>query len=237
MTARIVAAVDDSPTGVPVRRTAEALGRIFGADVDVVTVVTPGETGIERAIRRAEGEPVERIVAELDAEDVLLGVLGARRLTGARRPTGHVVSAVIQATRTPVVVVPPEAPGRIDRIIVPVEGDDGEAEALGRLLSPCTRAGVAVVSLHVFTPETTPAFWEGWHDVSLWRDEFAARHAARGSVELRTGDVCAEVCAATATGDLVAVAWHQDLSPGRARVVRALLDRCTCPLLLVPDAA
>lgn len=237
MTLRILAAVDDSPTGVPVRRTAEALGRILGADVDVVTVVAPGEAPLEGAIRRTEGQPIERIVAELASEDVVLGVLGARRLPGARRATGHVVSAVIQATRTPVVVVPPEAPGRIDRIVVPVEGDGGEAEALGRLLSPCTRAGIAIVSLHVFTADTAPAFWEGWDDTGLWRDEFAARQAARGEVELRTGDVCTEVCSAAAAGDLVAVAWHQDLSPGRGRVVRALLDRCTCPLLLVPDAA
>lgn len=234
---RVLAAVDDSPTREPVRRIAAALAAVLGAEVDVVTVVEAEEPVVDATVRRTAGPAIERLTAELSAPDVLLGVLGARGLPGGRRATGHVVSAIIESAPCPIVVVPPGGEGRLRRILVPVEGDDGPPEPLSRILSACAGGGVGIVSLHVFTAETTPAFWEGWNDLDLWRVEFGARHAPAGTtIELRSGDVCTEVCGAAAEleTDLVAVTWHQDLSPGRARVVRALLDRSVSPVLLIP---
>lgn len=236
---RVLAAVDDSPARLPVRRVAEALAHLLRVDVDVVTVVEAEEPPPTNTVRRERGTPIERLAVELGDPEVLLGVLGARRLPGSRHPTGHVVTALIERAPCPIVVVPPaDRPfRRLRRILVPVEGSEVPAGALGRALTPFAEAGVGIVSVHVFTESTTPSFWEGWNDSELWRAEFGARHAPPGAaLELRTGDVCAEVvdAAADLDIDLVAVEWNQDLSPGHARVIRTLLDRLDMPILLVP---
>lgn len=236
---RVLAAVDDSPARLGVRRVAEALARLLGVEVDVVTVIEAEEPLPTNTVRRERGTPIERLAVELGDPDVLLGVLGARRLPGSRHPTGHVVTALIERAPCPIVVVPPgDRPVRPPRrILVPVEGAEVPDGALGRALSPFAEAGVGIVSVHVFTESTTPSFWEGWNDSELWCAEFCARHAPRGAaLELRTGDVCTEIidAAADLDTDLVAVEWSQDLSLGHARVIRTLLDRLPMPVLLVP---
>lgn len=237
---KILAALDESPANRPVRRFAEALARLLGVPVDAVTILEREAADGEGLARVATGPPIERLGFELGDPDVVVGVIGARGLPGGRHPAGHVAVALLESAPCPIVVVPPDH--RLDRplrrILVPLEGLAMPSGALERAVRLLGDTGIEVVSLHVFTERTTPAFWEGWHDAEMWGAEFGARYAPRGAtLELRSGNVCSEILVAAAHQDidLVVVEWKQDLSAGHAAVVRALLDRSPLPVLLVPE--
>jgi nucleotide-binding universal stress UspA family protein len=78
------------------------------------------------------------------------------------------------------------------------------------------------------------------HEVRAWSAEFLRRHARPISVtsplRLRVGQAGDEVLvvAAQERVDLIVLGWRQDLSAGRAAVVRSTLLRATVPVLLIP---
>jgi hypothetical protein len=96
-----------------------------------------------------------------------------------------------------------------------------------------------LVLLHVFTRDTMPRFANHEpHDTDEWVREFRLAYAPRrpstDRLVMRVGDCdrfAAEVAEEFAT-DLVIVSWSQDASPGRARVVKAVLGHG--PTLFVP---
>jgi len=95
------------------------------------------------------------------------------------------------------------------------------------------------VALHVFDKGTTPRFLDRpEHDIDAWTREFLARYCSEpGSrLELRAGRTGHHVVDAAEgeDADMIALTWSQDLSPGRAAVVREALARTCLPLLLVP---
>ena len=80
------------------------------------------------------------------------------------------------------------------------------------------------------------------YEVPAWSAEFLRRHAlpisATAPLRQRVGNAGDEVLSvAIEEGvDLIVLGWRQDLSSGRAAVVRSTLARGTVPVLLVPAA-
>jgi hypothetical protein len=102
-------------------------------------------------------------------------------------------------------------------------------------------AEIDVIALHVYDQDSLPAFTDQpQHERPAWAREFLQRYApwGLGSVRLETrvgriGELIpsvAEECAC----DLITLGWSQELASGRAAVVRATLERCRRPILLVP---
>lgn len=248
-TRRVLAALDASAAARSVLDTAGELARVVDGQVDAVHVrqdraETPRATAEWAGVAlRVLDPPVEEaLLAAAAAPDVALVVIGARGSAVGRRPLGRTALRLVGAMGKPVAVVPPEAvgPRPLRRLVVPLEGTEASSgavfEALGRLVV----APVEVIALHVFTEATLPKMMDRpVRDLEMIGAEFLARNlpgAAR--VEFRTGAVdrrVIEVCT-TEDADLVVLSWSQDISSGRAAVVRGLLGHCRVPVLLLPLA-
>lgn len=246
----VLAAIDNSAAASPVLAAATALARPLGSQVEAVHVREDGRATAAAAARAAgvglreiEAPVRESLLAESARPDVEALVVGMRGLPAGPRPAGHVALELMVAIRKPLVVVPPGAPvpARLRRALVPVDATRVTAEALSQVSELVCGSEVEVIVLHVYEAESIPAFTDQiQHETEAWGSEFLARYcrALEGALrlELRIGTPGESVADAIreTDPDLVALAWAQDLSPGRAAVVREVLARATAPVLLVP---
>jgi nucleotide-binding universal stress UspA family protein len=102
-----------------------------------------------------------------------------------------------------------------------------------------TRADIEVVVVHVSDEASIPRFSDQLqHETEAFASEFVSRHCPEGEVrlDLRVGVPGERVVAVCDEehSDLVALAWSRNLAPGRARVVRHVLEHSRVPVLLVP---
>ncbi|HVT75862.1 MAG TPA: universal stress protein [Acidimicrobiales bacterium] len=247
----VLAAIDDSPAAAPVLRAAQALAVTLGGDVRAVHVTEDGGETAASAATRADisvlnvtGDPVTAIIDAAADRDVAFVVVGARRHTSGRRPAGHVAQAVMTGTAKPVLVVPPDArlptEGPFRRALAPLEGSTESSRAVDGTLCRLTEAGVEVVAVHVFGPDTLPRFWDqAGHADQSWTAEFLARCCCAvpdAELRLRTGDVggAALDVAGQESVDLIVLGWSQQVHGDRARVVRDIVGRAEVAVLLVP---
>jgi hypothetical protein len=90
----------------------------------------------------------------------------------------------------------------------------------------------------VFAVDRPPAADHPVRDLVLLGDEFLARSLPGGAadIDLRSGPVGTEIlhAAAEVHADLIVLNWSQDLSAGRAAVVRDVIRDATVPVLLLP---
>jgi hypothetical protein len=125
-------------------------------------------------------------------------------------------------------------------LLVPLDGTGETAEAVRDVLGGIgTDADLELVVLHVFEADSIPAFSDQFgHEAEAWGDEFLRRwlpdDLGKTRLETRVGRAGDVVRAACEDADFVAVAWKQDLTPGRAQVVCALLADATVPVVLLP---
>ncbi len=245
---RILAAIDNSLTSRRVLETAGTLARLLAADVEVVHVhdSTSALMAAQRPLRILIGDPATALLEAIDDDDVLLVVIGSGRIrTGAHR-LGHVTRAVMTLASKAVVVVPPQPvspePGMAAKVVVPLDGSEVTAKALRKFLARLAKGGVDTVALHVFN--ATDAAGQCWdhfyYDFPAWLKAFRQSNYLPPATRLEVGNcpVVAEVLriAAAEQAMLIAVAWSQDLSPGRAELVTALLTSTRVPVLLLPVA-
>jgi hypothetical protein len=142
----------------------------------------------------------------------------------------------------PVVVVPPECacPVRLERILVPLEAVMATASALRRIVEAACASGTEVIVLHVFEERELPLFTDQpQHEVEAWVTEFVRTYChdlGAVRVELRAGVPRNHVLAAAdqVQADALVLGWSQRLEPGRARLVKAALERSPIPIILVP---
>lgn len=247
---KVIAAIDQSPAARPVLVTAGAVARLFGASLEALHVREDGWEAARAQARAAgvqlrvvEGEPVSEIARAGRGEDVGALVMGARATRGGRRPAGHISLEVITLVRKPVVVVPPgnAGPQTLARILAPMDGSAEGSEAVKGAIDIARRAQVEVVVAHVHDEPHLPMFDEQpQHETDAWVGEFLARHCPEAAknlrMEVRVGVPARQIVdlASDSGCDLVVLAWHQDLSPGRAQVVRELIERSEVPLILMP---
>ena len=139
--------------------------------------------------------------------------------------------------------MPPDAdpPEAFRRVLVPVEGLVSSSLAPRWLFEPAREAGIDVVALHIHDEESIPAFTDQpQHEHPAWAAEFVRRYCPWGieevRLETRVGRIAELIplVAAERGCDLIVLGWSQELSSGRAPVVRETLARSQLPVLLVP---
>jgi nucleotide-binding universal stress UspA family protein len=249
MKSTVVAAIDSSAAAWPVLDVANAYAKATGSAVRALHVAD-GDEAAERLaaahatpLRTVAGDVIQRLCDAAAEPDVTAIVLGGRGRPGGPRPAGHVALEVITRVDKPVIVVPPDAtrPTHLERVLVPAEGRPDGTRALTPLLERLAKSGMRVTALHVDDDASLPSYSDQpQHETEVFAREFVARNLPPTiDVQLalrigRPGAKVLEACDET-TADLVAIAWSRDLSPGRARVVRQLLERAHIPVLLVPE--
>ena len=241
---RIVACLDGSTCDAAVERTADALASLLRATVDAVNVSRPGDaTTIERPERARvlSGDPASVLLDELRADDVVLGVIGSRSVRAKPAMAGHVAMELLASSPVPLAVVAPggaSMPADHPEILIPLDGAVETTDAVAPLANALASGGAGVVFLHVFDSGSVPPFVSSADDLAILAEEFLDRHLPERTepCELRLGepgDHIADVADAR-DADAIMVAWRQDLSPGRAEVIRHLVRRDRRPLIVVP---
>lgn len=253
MSKTVIAAVDNSAAAGPVIDTALSMASLFCADVEAVHVREDGVTTVTALAKAAkvplrllEGQPAQTLIGVVRDSRVLLGVLGIRRTATGRHPIGHVVLDVVQHASRPVVAVPPQTGPRImkplHRLLVPLDGTAVAAHAVEEMVQQMCDCGIQVLALHVFDAERIPRFSDQpQHEVEVWEREFLARYCSQPGTRLHTrrgwaSSAILEVATAE-HADVIALGWAQDLSPGKAAVVREVLGNATVPVMLLPLSA
>ena len=243
----VLAAIDNSAAARPVLATAAAVAELMHTGVEAVHVRDDGDR-TAMAAAHAAGIPLrelsdpipQSLVREAEGRDCSVLVVGARAISAGRHPAGHVALSVITTLRKPLVVVPPEVrlPLRLQRALVPLDGTKTTAAALDETLELVCGSIVEVVVLHVFDETCLPRFADQpQYELDAWAGEFLARYSRPGlRLEVRAGAPGQHVLevAEAVDADLIVLGWAQDLSPGRAEVVREVLSRSRTPVLLVP---
>lgn len=241
---RILAFVDEFGCSRDVLATADALARLLGVTVDVIHVAEEPESpwsGSSRA-RHIDGNVDDVLARSLDDPDVLAGVIGSRNEQRMSKLLGHVAKQLCVSTATPLVVVPPGSgePSDPFTAVVPLDGTEATAAAVAPIVRRLQRSGAVIVSTHVFDHDALPPLMSSAEDVRTVAAEFDAvhLHGQSDSVELRIGDAQETVpdLARRVHADAVVVAWGQNLGPGRAAVIRRLIE-ADVRIVLVPRAA
>lgn len=239
---RILALLDGSPSSPAVYRAAANLADMLGVDLDAVYARHPDdpEQGHRpEAARELVGEPVAVLLEELHAPDVLAGILGTRATHA--KPVGHVALDIIAAAPVPLILLPPGTSG-LDiakaRLLVPLDGAPATSNALRPVIHELSTAGAEVRIVHFFDSASVPPFVATSEDLGVLADEFRLSHLPieSSACDLRLGNPAQHIMDVLTEhpADAVVVAWGQDLSPGRAEVVRRLLSESPIPLIVVP---
>lgn len=245
---KILAGIANSPAARPVLETARALAALLDASVEAIHVREDGTMTAEETaaamdvpLRIIDAKPLEELIRELDAPEALMAVVGARDKPNDPHVVGHVAVTIAERSSKPVVVVPPAAEIHVplQKVLIPLDGSPSTGTAARKLSRTFARSGVEVIALHVFDSSSTPLFLDRPdYDLDAWTREFLARYCSEpGSrLELRAGRPGGHVVAAAEEEavDMIALGWRQDLSPGRASVVREVLSRAVVPVLLIP---
>jgi nucleotide-binding universal stress UspA family protein len=246
----ILVALDNSLGGNAVMGNARALGLLLDAQVEALHVRTDGERTVHQVAEAADvllrittGPVIDALVEAGHSDDVIALALGARGSDTAHRPLGSTAAGVASALAKPVMIVPPRAEPvtSFRRVLVPIEGTVSSSLAPRAIFELAGGARVDAVALHVYDEASVPAFTDQpQHEQPAWEEEFLQRYCPWGIGEVRletrsgrSGEVISQM-AAEFECDLIALAWSQELSSGRAPVVRETLERSSRPVLLVP---
>jgi nucleotide-binding universal stress UspA family protein len=248
----VLAGIDDSAAAGPVLSAAKAAATLLGAHIKAMHVRENGTDTARAAAGAArvecilcEGRPGDCLVEASRSADVLMLVLGARGMPGGRRPAGHTALDVVSAAAKPVLVVPPESrPGRVARILVPLDGTMVSAVTLADTIRFARHRHIDVIALHVHEPGELPAFEDHpQHESEAWGREFVARYCGLAledvRLEVRVGSPGRHVVdvARDLDVDVIALGWSRRLERDRAAVVREALSHSQVPVLLVPAPA
>lgn len=244
----VLAAIDGNEVARRVLQVATTLGRALHAPLRAVHVVHDGieePQGTAMAagvhLQCLQGEPGRALATAMAAPDVAMLVIGARQRATGPTPAGSIALTLLQQASKPVVVVPPNSttsPSTVARALVPLDGTREAAVAVDATVRDLSAAGLEVIVLHVLDRDSVPACLDQpHHALESWEHEFVARWTdADHRMVLRRGDPqdCVLEVAEAEEADLVVLGWSQDLSTGRAQVIRELLTHSRIPLLLAP---
>jgi nucleotide-binding universal stress UspA family protein len=246
----VIAAIDDDDAAAPVLAVAAIVAGVVEADVSAIHV---RETEYDEHIQAAKaaevpyrivrGPVVASLTREASQPGVRAIVLGLRGRPGAGDPLGPVTADVARAVQVPVILVPPDTSlqFRLRRVLVPLKEDPATAASLATTIEDIRAADLEVIVVHVADAASIPAFQDqAQHETEAWAHEFVARYVPVTPKEVRfewrVGDPAQQMMAVAAEAgvDLIALGWARDLGPGRATVVRRLMERSRVPLLLLP---
>lgn len=220
----VVVAVADAGDEAVVRL-AEGLGARLGDRVGTRRLPAPPPR---------VGELLDELADDADVEVVVL-----------RFPAGTPSSwDVVARSDLPLVVLPTgcgERAAALTDVLLPVDGTRRTSQSVAEMVGRLLVAGARVRAVHVFDQSTVPAFWDqAAHSVDSFTEEFKERHLPEGvELDLRSGRPPDEVLAEAERQqvDLIVVGWSQNVSEGRAALVKEALLHGTVPVLLLPTPA
>lgn len=243
----VLAAIDNSLCAGPVVAAALALAPLLGSDVRALHVgLGAGSTAREHALRagvpfrQVAGDPVE-VLAERASSGVTTVVVGARDHAPTEAPAGHVPMALADRLPCPVLVVPQHwtPKPRFERVLIALEGRPGRARPLRHAVDVVAGADLDLTVVHVEGEQDVPAFSDApAHEMAAFAQEYLARAwptAPPLRLALPVGSPADEVLALAhdLAPDVLVVGWPQGAGPAHGHVVRELLRRAPCPVLLV----
>jgi nucleotide-binding universal stress UspA family protein len=244
---QVIAAIDGGSLTDRICAIAAALGRTLAAEAvalqvqDDHTAESPNPEACGLPLRLVQGHPIDAILAAIQADDVVAAVLGAGGRPHKAVPVGHVVLGVLLGVTKPVVVVPPRASvpnERIRRIFVPLEDDPRSTHAVRDVVRYFQDRSAEIVVVHVFDDRDPLRFADRpSRDAAIWGEEFLLRSGQPSAgLRLARGTAPVGVVEAIESGgpDLMVASWSRRLEPGRAEVIRRLLETAPVPVLLVP---
>jgi nucleotide-binding universal stress UspA family protein len=242
----VIAAIDNSAAARPVLTAAMALAQLLDASTQALHVSDDnGETAqgcadsLAIPFRRLRGDPLEQLVAQARAPDVVAVAIGTRR--GVKEhAVGHTALAVAHAIDKPVLVVPPEAllAERFQKVLIAMEGTPRKSRAIRGAVELAVDADLELVVVHVDDASSIPAFSDQLaHETDAYVSEFLARHvpgAPKARLELRVGSPAEEIVATSqaVAAELIAVGRPQSILSSHG-VTREVLERSRVPVLLV----
>lgn len=214
-------------------------------------------------VRLEAGDPAEGILrASADSQVALVALTTHGHVIEPGRSLGRVARQVIAGARQPILLIRPEAtplairPGAmLQRLLLPLDGTPTTAALLAPASALAGRLGAAVDLLYVAdvgAPPDEPGSIgapqyvdQPQHEWPQWANELSSRlgEAAQfpPDMPVRTflahgeaGETIARFAAEHAS-DAVVLARRSRLEEGRASVLRTVLDRTPCPVLLVGD--
>ncbi len=172
-------------------------------------------------------------------------------------PLGHVTASIIESADVPVLVLPPAYEERLPwtTALVPISGEAPADQVLAIAVRLGNSLGLELTVAHVmsFGEAGTGLAGEAryadaaHHEYSCRLNELVERalsHCDRREAKcirdvlLRRGDVAAMLLNVIEEREVsvVVIGWHACFSGGRAQILKALLHRVSCPLLLVKAA-
>lgn len=251
MKKKVIAALDNPADADVIVNTAVRIGEIAGADVEAIHISANRQESVSALkscttrhmipLHIVHGQVESTLLRELNATDVQAAVLGIRSSEEGPH-LGHIATGILRDLNKSIVLVPPDAvlPGDIRRLVVPLEGTEISSRPVLDLLERIVPRDIELVVVHVFTEETLPKMLDHpYRDLEFLGQTFLARHCPSATdIRLRQGSVpvAAAINEVTAegAGDLVVLSWSQDLSPGRAQVIREVLASSVAPVLVLP---
>jgi nucleotide-binding universal stress UspA family protein len=248
---KVLAALDQTAAAGPVLAAGDEIARLFQAEVVAVHVLQDGAEQVRELaahhgdpLVELEGVPGRRLAEALEEDNEAVAlIVGTRCLPQGGREIGSTALEVVTTARKPVFAIPPELPAgfAIRRVLVPLEGSLPTSYAPHAALDVPGAEHVEVVILHVLEEQELPAFSDQpQHEWEAYGREFLARYSLwpfeHVRLETRVGPADQHILpvAQELECDLIALAWTQELAPGRARIVRETLRRGSIPILLLP---
>ncbi len=201
------------------------------------------------------GEPAAQILRL--AEEIESRMIVLCKLTAAMQPTGlgSTAAAVLCKASCPLVVVPPErgsAPWHLQHILVPHDGTPSTSVGLKPAAELAELAGADLLVAHVTglgpaprepgSLTASPYVDQPQHEWPAWTSEFVRRFACMcplGHLHVRVllahGNPASELLrvAEEQSTDLLILAWRGVLEAPRAAILREIVARAHCPLMLV----
>jgi nucleotide-binding universal stress UspA family protein len=223
----------------------------------------PLQPGEAVQIRSHAGEPAAAILEAARVPGVDLVVLTTHgRVIEPGRSLGRVAQAVVAHSGRPILLLRPEAVeaggspvAPLRRLLLPLDGTPTTSTALLPATELACRLGASVDLLYVASADEpivrepgsigAPRYldqpqheWPAWADRVI--DHLSACLGGRPpglsiQVFLVAGHIAEEIArfAAEHHSDAIVLVRRSHLEVGRARVLRAVLDRTPCPVLLV----
>lgn len=249
----VVAAIDGGDLSSRILATAVAMAPVYGASIEAVHV-SETDRGTELARQSAaragipllvlRGHVLETLLARVTLPDVALIIAGSSAGSATDQALGRHARALIVAAQRPMIVVPTgaEIHSAAHRMLIPLDASSMTAAALREAVELASAADIDLVALHVHAYHALPMFNDQpQHEVPAWSAEFLRRYwpgsAPFPTLQHRVGVPASEILRAVQeTGaDLLVLAWSQNLSPGRARIVERALRESRTPVLLLPE--
>jgi nucleotide-binding universal stress UspA family protein len=211
-------------------------------------------------VRANAGEPASVILQAAREPGVDVVVLTTHgRIIEPGRALGRVAQAVIANTRRPVLLGRPEAAGTVNqplrRLLLPLDGTPTTTSALRPAVDLASRMRAELYVLYVAPPNQPRSAEAGavrlpqyvdqpQHEWPAWRErvvnQLCACLGSGGAVPpfriaVAYGDIAQEIgrAAEKQNSDAIVLVRRSHLEVGRARVLKAVLERTPCPVLLV----